>query len=405
MYCSSFKSCLFGKVVGKVNTDFRFNVNYNIIDEKRNMTIINREKRVRKRSNRNNEIEKWYKYKCNKCGWDEGWIEESNLISGSGCSCCDGKTVVPGINDIPTTTPWMVKYFINPEDAYKYSYGSSKKIYLKCPGCGYKKKLSLSDLKYKGFGCNKCSDGIKYPNKFFMELLNQLNIEFEVEYSPQWLGNKRFDFYIPSKRLIIEMDGALGHGYHDNKMNGISKKDSKEIDKIKDDLADANGIKVIRIDCDYKNQSNRFEYIKNSILNSELIKYIKLDDINWLECDSKGCKSLIREVCDYKNKHTHIKNTVISEKFNISISTVIRYLKIGNNNGWCKYNTKENKGNKIEVFKDGISYGVFNSALELSKNSISLFGIKLSDSSIGRACKSEIGQYKGYTFKYVKEVA
>ena len=97
----------FGKLLGKYSSDFKININKNIVDEYRDIVIIDREYRKNSKGQRR----KWYKFKCNKCGWEEGWIEESHLISGRGCSCCYGKTVVKGINDIATTNPKLVKYF------------------------------------------------------------------------------------------------------------------------------------------------------------------------------------------------------------------------------------------------------------------------------------------------------
>lgn len=52
-----------------------------------------------------------YDISCNICGWDNGWIAEKILKQGCGCPCCASKIVVPGINDIATTVPWMIQYF------------------------------------------------------------------------------------------------------------------------------------------------------------------------------------------------------------------------------------------------------------------------------------------------------
>lgn len=106
-------------------------INTKIVDYKRNLTIIDIEYKSniynikgRKKSMR----EKYYKYKCNICGWDNGLIRASDLNKGAGCSCCAGKTVVEGINDIPTVAPYMVKYFQGGYDEAKlYSIGSKKK--------------------------------------------------------------------------------------------------------------------------------------------------------------------------------------------------------------------------------------------------------------------------------------
>ena len=58
---------------------------------------------------------------------------------------------------------------------------------------------------------------------------------------------------------------------------------------------------------------------------------------------------------------------------------------------------------KIEIFKDGISQGVFKSSKELSEKSELLFGVELQYTSIMRVARGERNQYKGFTFKYVEE--
>ena len=116
--------------------------------------------------------------------------------------------------------------------------------------------------------CKCCGDGVKFPNKFAFNLLEQLGLDFVTEYSPKWIGRKSYDFYIPSLNLILEMDG----GFHnkDNKMSGQTKEESREIDDYKDKLAKEHGIEVVRIDCDYYILTERATYIKQNILNSKL---------------------------------------------------------------------------------------------------------------------------------------
>ena len=53
----------------------------------------------------------------------------------TGCPVCKSFKVVKGYNDIATTAPWMIKYFSNKDDAYKYTMKSSNKVLTKCPNC------------------------------------------------------------------------------------------------------------------------------------------------------------------------------------------------------------------------------------------------------------------------------
>lgn len=49
--------------------------------------------------------------------------------------------MIEGVNDITTTDPWMIPFFINKELAKEYYHGNRKdKINLVCPDCGRIKK-------------------------------------------------------------------------------------------------------------------------------------------------------------------------------------------------------------------------------------------------------------------------
>ena len=57
----------------------------------------------------------------------------------------------------------------------------------------------------------------------FMNLLNELKVKFETQKIVQ---GKIFDFYVPEKNALIEVDGDYWHGYNIplNEMNHIQKK-------------------------------------------------------------------------------------------------------------------------------------------------------------------------------------
>lgn len=144
--------------------------------------------------------------------------------------------VVKGINDIPTTSPWMISYFQDGyEEASNYTNNSNKKIYPRCPNCG---QISLKQYKINkiftkhGFSC-KCSDGISYPEKFVSEFLNQLNVNYISQVSTNtlyWLSkNIRYDFYIPDKNIIIEANGKQHYEY--NNWTGRTLNQEQENDK------------------------------------------------------------------------------------------------------------------------------------------------------------------------------
>ena len=357
IHISQFCNGSLGNILNKNTSKFKIEIGTTFKDENRDITIIDR-----KRIKYKNGIEyKCYKYICNKCGFncgkkhynikeqkykDELWVTEDNLLKGRGCSCCNNKIISIGINDIGSTKPELVKYFINIEDAYIHTAKSNKKVLCKCPDCGIKKEILISKLYYQGFSCPICGDGISYPNKFMFNLLRQLGVKFISEYNPKWIKKRKYDFYIPSMNLIIEMDGGFHNKY--NSLSGQTEKETKEIDNYKDKLANEHGLKVIRIDCDYEDISKRFEYIKNNIIKSRLNKIFNLNNIDWVKIGQLTEKNIVKEVCDYWKLHNNINNenittTNLTNMFNISISTIRVYLKKGTKLNWCEYNPKYKK--------------------------------------------------------------
>lgn len=365
----------------------------------------------------NSEV-KFYKYNCLKCGWDSGEIIESQLKKGIRCSCCNGKTVVVGINDIPTTDPWMIDYFQGGYDEAKlYTKCSMKKIYPICPDCNrVKDKETTINSIYQnhGVGCS-CSKSNSYPNKFIFKMLEQLQIKFEPEKIFEWAKFAKYDFYfispIDNNEYIIEADGNLGHGNYMYKGDEFSKIESLYNDYRKEMIADKHGIKVIRIDC----KKSSMNYIKENILKSELINLLNLDIINWEMCSEFAEKNIVKEVCMlYKNTKNINK---IYEIYNyVSQTTIRNYLHKGHEIGWCNYDGRQNQLNagkenghknakKLIVFDNNNKYiCTWNGVANFSKNSINVIGIKTCKESISNACKTG-KSYKGFYFKYKSEIS
>lgn len=359
---------------------------------------------------------KYYKYKCNKCGFDCGehykngeykeelWAEEFHLIEGNGCSCCVGKVVVKNINDLWTTNSLLAQQLVNPNEGYKITRNHSKKILLKCPICGFEKECILNGVKDTGISCPVCSDGISYGEKFTCNLLKQLGLKFNREYSPNYFKGRRSDFYIPDRNLIIEIDGTLHSKL--NTMNNQTAYESKEIDCWKDKQHELHGLKTIRILYDDKNHRFELEDLKCNFMQSELSNIFDLSNINWDKCHLDGLTNKLKEICDYRAKYNNVTSYELANIFNLSSVTILRYLNIGASIGLCNYNGEEEasrlisekNGIKVSIYKDDILLGIFRSRRELNRQSEILFGIKLSCYSISQAIKNN-KQYKGFTFK------
>ena len=361
---------------------------------------------------------KYYKYTCNDCGFTDGNIEESNLSHGYGCSCCSGKTVVEGINDIPTTDPWMVDYFQGGyEEAKLYTCRSNKKLIMKCPHCSRltKKEQIINNLyRTHSIGCS-CSDGISYSEKFVSKLLEENNIQFikELTYKDfSWCNTYRYDFYLTDYNCIIETHGLQHYkdstGWNDNTH---TLEEQKEIDKYKEILALQNGIeKYIVLDCRYSN----CDYIINSIINSDLSKIINFNNYNFNNCIEFANSNLLKIICNYYEKNKYLKTIEeISKIFHLNRSTIKKYLQEGTKIGFCFYSAKDSikisskyvphRIQPVKIIKDNKTLGVFKSITELERQSLSLFGVQLWSGYIIDVCNKKRKYYKGYYFEYISK--
>ena len=396
----------FGRVLNIITNDFKYEIGINLKDNKRDLVVTDR-KYIKDNYGQNR---KWYKYTCNKCGWTEGWVIESSLKGGTGCACCcnPSKILVPEINSIKAKTPWMIDLGVSEEDALTHTCGCNDKIEVTCPDCGKKKIMKISNLyKTKSIACT-CGDGRSYPEKFMTNLLMQLGIDFETEYNPKWIKPKRYDFYIPEYNMIIETHGEQ---HYKQQGRGRNLETEQENDKLKKELALNNGIEhYIELDCFKSNM----DYLKENILNSKLNKLFDLTQVDWLKCEKYALKNIVKEVCNYWNNKQECETTADLEKvFSLSRTSIIKYLHKGTKLGWCYYDPKEekmkgssksgkSKGKPMEIFKNGISLGIFESCYELERQSEELFGVRLLQRSIYLVCRGKQKIYRGFTFKYIE---
>lgn len=400
--CYSLTKAKLGVMLDDITKDFKIEIGVIIKDEKRDLVIIDRKRKKIYKKDGTIESTKWYKYKCNKCGYSEGWKEESSLLNQkSGCPVCcpNPQTVIKGINDIATTSPEMIKYFVNKEDTYKYTKMSKKIVDGKCPDCGYKKKIRISDIALYGVSCPICSSKISYPERFMSNLLNQLNIEFIHQYSKsnvEWCDNYRYDFYIPKYNIIIETHG--GQHYRSSGFR-IKLEDQKNIDKTKRNLALNNNVyDYIELDCSKSNKN----YIKEKILNSKLNKYLDLDKLDWNDIHRRSINNLVKEVCMYYDENKkHKTMQCISNELNINRQTLRKYLKIGSELGWCKYDPKPptlKKQVKVVETKE-----TFESINECTRKLGEMYNIKFYDTGISQVLRGRRKSYKGFHFEYVAD--
>jgi len=119
-------------------------------------------------------------------------------------------------------------------------------------------KTKAQKDKYLEGQARKMSKFQTEPERLFEDILK----DFKIEYKQQEIvGGKIYDFYIPSKNLLVETDGDYYHAkdVEIKDMNSMQKKSFLN-DKKKDSIAKSSGYQLERVwESDLK---NNFEDVK-----------------------------------------------------------------------------------------------------------------------------------------------
>lgn len=356
--------------------NWKYNVGDHIIDENRDLVIINRKVVDEIRSKKKAKI-KYYQYHCNKCGYECGenyffgeynedhWIEQSSIGGKVGCAVCGHRIIVPGINDIATKKPHWIRFFKEPKDATKYGVYSRSVIKAICPKCGRERESCITSMQDSGIGCI-CSDMFSYPEKFIYSMLDQLGLNFIYQLSKttfKWCKNKRYDFYIKGKNIIVETHGCQ-HFYESPR--GRTLQDEQSNDELKMKMAFENGFtseNYIVLDC----RKSDIDKIKEAVVNSQLLNKLGFTeyDVDWYECNNFATNNMTKLLCEfwesYKTEEKQELNTkIIADHFKISQSSILRHMKVGRDAGWCDFLTRIEKShlrrdNIIQLYLEGMN--------------------------------------------------
>lgn len=192
------------------------------------------------------------------------------------------------------------------------------------------------------------------------------------------------------------MDGGIGHGKN-NIFGTLNQNDSLEIDKYKDEQALKHGITVIRIDSDYGILEKRFEYIKHSILLSNLKKYIDLSGVDWEDIYKKTNSSIMLDFITYVNSIENKDKSIetLCEEFGIPRTSGRRYVQRAIEQGLCNYQKKDCRKQIAQYSLSGNFIKKYNSIQEAV-----ILNNYNSSSQIIR-CLQECGRSAyGYQWKY-----
>ncbi|CEF19112.1 Uncharacterized phage protein [Staphylococcus xylosus] len=175
----------------------------------------------------------------------------------------------------------ILPFLKNPDDAKRYSYGSGKKIFFKCPLCGFERNAVIQSVVENGFNCKKCSDTTSMPERLTLSILDSINVNYEYQKTLKGLPNRIFDFYLPTLNIAIELNGEQ----HYKKTSIYNYKRTIESDEDKKVYCEKNNINLYFINCYSVN-------INNIILQISNIKELETEDF-----DIKNIKKLLGTRC------------------------------------------------------------------------------------------------------------
>lgn len=324
----------------------------------------------------------------------------SHIFDGHGCPYCYGRIPTRGINDLWTTHPEIAKMLKNQNEGFEYSSGSHHKTDWKCLNCGTEVKgKTIKSVVGQGLACPFCSDSMSYSEKFIYEMLEQLNVDFIFNRTREWSGLKKYDFYIPNLSLIIEANGIQHYDDFNlrNYYNRVRSLDEeKENDVYKMTLAFENGIKeYIVLDC----RKSNLEYIKNSILESELDNIFDLSNIDWNKCHIATFSSITMDICNLWNNGLHYIQK-IADTVGVNHTTVIHKLKLCSEQGLCDYKSGDSNGRILYEAKNKKKV----LCVETGKIYESISSVKndgYSPQQVSKCCNGTHDTHKGFHWEFI----
>ena len=196
---------------------------------------------------------------CNSCKYEFNQVANSHM-QGGGCSKCSGKYSY-------TTEEWVEKAKEVHKNKYDYSkveyINTNTKVKIICIDHGEFEQTPNAHVNQQQ-GCPCCN--IFKSESLCRSILNNLTTSNFIKARPTFLGGLELDGYCEELKCAFEYNGKQHYYYNKHfHRNGIKDLISQNIrDKIKKQICEENGIKLISIpyNYDHKNPKELGEYIK-----------------------------------------------------------------------------------------------------------------------------------------------
>lgn len=191
------------------------------------------------------------KFKCPKCGY----INTKRLFDFLNCSdecsqCGLGHRILK-------TNEYFLKEI---EEKYQNEYipldnykNAKTKIRVKHSKCNFIFKITPDNL-LQGKGCPRCNRYNSIGSKTIEKWLKENNFKYEKEKNFNWIGKKRYDFFVPSVNLLIEFNGIQHYKPIDFFLQNRTFEEQLDSDKEKEKKAIEHGYNFLIIKYDEINR-------------------------------------------------------------------------------------------------------------------------------------------------------
>lgn len=246
-------------------------------------------------------------------------VAESNIKNGIGCAyssnpikrICEENSLWSKIN--------IRKNIVDIDQAKKTAPFTHDEILFKCENedCDYTKKVRPINIIERGFICNKCGNGMTYPELFMLAYLEIKNIPYKHQYKLK-NSQRRFDFYNSIDNIAYEVNG-LQH-YQD--AGYMKYEESQKQDIFKKNYCKENNIKLIVIDA----RESKFKFIKQKINECEHLPNIEEYEIEkMLKIIEENKKYPIKKIIRMY-KEDEMSTTKIGKELGIKSCTITNIL-------------------------------------------------------------------------------
>lgn len=219
--------------------------------------------------------------------------------------------------------PDFAAWFVDPSIPLLRSRGCHDKADFYCQRCGkIVRGKSISNVhKRRQVPCPYCANGVSYPERYMIALLEQLRVPFVHQHTVRFTRdghnrNYKYDFYDPERQLVIET-----HGQQHMEPGAFERLGGQTLEMIQQNDAEKEhyatrvlDLKYVALDCRRSDPN----WIRREVINK--LSFYPLESVDWYTVQVSASKSLILQLISLSKQGYTQKQ--IGEIVHMSPSTI-----------------------------------------------------------------------------------